>query len=107
LDQDVANRRLLSAVVAMAIKDACQVTSPTRFVGLPREALDFLFLNSEGYLTWLDIDAEQFRKRLVEYAYSDKKGEDDSFNLTLKERKRFRSNYERWFELTSFTLEEV
>ena len=73
--QGVAYRRLLSAVVALAVQDAQAKPNKTfskrRLV--PKDtamsAIDFLFRTSDGYLGLLDIDPKQFRKRLLDLMF--------------------------------------
>lgn len=102
MDQHIAHTRLLSAVVAMSIRDACLTSGDERFSGLARQAMDFLFLHSDSYLTLLDMDPQQFRRRLIDRAY-DKDTDVKLFDLDAKDLRRFRSNYERWFELNEQT----
>jgi len=69
--QGIAYRKLLAAVVALAIQDAQakpnRISLKKRLI--PKDtamsAIDFLFRTSDGYLQLLDIDPEQFRKRLL------------------------------------------
>ncbi len=102
MEQAIAYRRLLSAVLALAVKDACRQSTELR-LGFAREALDFLFLYSDGYLAGLDINPEQFRRKLLDYCFSDREQEGNAFNLDSKERKHFRANYTHWYEITSQT----
>lgn len=102
MEQAIAYRRLLSAVIALAVKDACKQSTELRS-GIAREALDFLFLYSDGYLVGLDINPEQFRRKVLDYCFSDRQQEGNPFNLDGKERKHFRANYKRWYEITSQT----
>lgn len=111
IDEMAAYRRLLSAVVALAVKDACRQTPKEFFAdkGLSFlitysatfEALEFLFLRSDGYLAALELDPQQFRRKLLDYAYLPKIDNTNPFNLDANERRRFRVNYQRWFELQS------
>jgi hypothetical protein len=95
-DQDSANRRLLSAVVALAIRDACQHPGNKAVGELPRSALNFLFEHSDGYLGLLDIDAEQFRKRLINLVFSKEKKTGRGFGLSEDDCRKFRINYSMW-----------
>jgi crotonobetainyl-CoA:carnitine CoA-transferase CaiB-like acyl-CoA transferase len=69
--QGIAYRRLLAAVVALAIQDA--QAKPNKTISkrrlVPKDtamsAIYFLFRTSDGYLQLLDIDPEQFRKKLL------------------------------------------
>ena len=75
--------RLLAAVVATAIKDAC---GTNRFEA--SSAINFLFNHSEGYLSLLEIDAGSFRKRLMKIMFT--RGGDAQFTET--EKFHFREN---------------
>lgn len=102
-DQARAYQKLISAVIGLAIKDA-QI-KPVRYYGdthrtpLPEalSAMQFLFTgDSDGYLTLLEINPEQFRKRLVDQMF------DSSFEIKgikgnpYLSRKNFKFNY-IWF----------
>lgn len=72
-------QKLLSAVIALAIEDAQLEPLKIGPQRTPRDeavtAIRFLFTDdSDGYLAALDIDPQQFRKRLMNEIYSDKKG---------------------------------
>ena len=100
IDQDVAHRRLLSAVVVLSLRDACQTPGKYHLGDMPRSALNFLFESSDVYLSLLDIDPKQFRKRLVNLAYTD--GGGGKFlsmqGFAPDERRRFRINYMMWMQ---------
>ena len=99
--QGVAYRRLLSAVVALAVQDAqAKPYSPpySRRKLIPADramsAIDFLFRTSDGYLSLLDIDPEQFRKRLLGLMFD--------MNKKIRQfepigRRNFRYNYQ-WMQ---------
>ena len=98
IDQNKAHRRLLSAVVGLAIRDACLVNG--RYLGEnTRTGLSFLFENSDGYLELLDINPKQFRERLLEIAFAgpNSKKKYIAVNLSQDERDRFARNYRRWW----------
>ena len=95
--QGIAYRRLLAAVVALAIQDAQAKPNKTfskrRLV--PKDtamfAIDFLFRTSDGYLSLLDIDPKQFRKRLLDLMFD--------MNKKVRQfepigRRNFRYNYQ-------------
>lgn len=105
-----ACQKLLSAVVALAVKD-CQRMPIKPYNKKVREphpiaitALDFLFTDScEGYLTLLDIDPQHFRKKLIDQMYKDdpEDQEDEKDENAKKEnakKKNFRFNYEWFYE---------
>jgi hypothetical protein len=56
-------------------------------------ALQFLFLDSDHYLTILDIDPQEFRRRLIEQMYQ--KGGMREF--TEMHKRCFRANYRFWY----------
>ena len=94
MDQAVACSRLLSAVVVLAIRDACQTPGRKMLNQLPKNALEFLFYESDGYLEWLDIDPEQFRKRLVGVMYT--KNKNPPYSLNEQDCRNLRINYQMW-----------
>jgi len=94
MDQAVACKRLLSAVVALAVRDACQPSGSKMLNQLSKNALEFLFYTSDGYLEWLDIEAEQFRKRLVGIMYT--KNKNPPFSLSEQDCRNLRINYQMW-----------
>jgi hypothetical protein len=94
MDQAVACKRLLSAVVSLAVRDSCQTPGKKMLNQLPRDALDFLFNTSDGYLEWLDFDPEQFRKRLVNTMYAKKYF--PIYGLSENDIRCMRKNYQMW-----------
>ena len=96
MDQHVAHKRLLAAVVALAVKDACKGSKSKRLLTDTQSAFNFLFKYSDLYLSLLDIDPQHFRKRLVAYANSKRTGVVTPYNLTDFERRCFAMNYRRW-----------
>jgi len=93
--QGTANRRLLAAVVALAIQDA-QLT-PRRMgrLRIPADeaisAIYFLFQHSDNYLSLLDIDPQQFRERLLKIMFEMNK---KVLQFEPIKRRNFRYNYE-------------
>jgi len=71
--QGTANRRLLSAVVALAIQDAQSKPRRLGRLRIPTDeaisAIYFLFQHSDTYLSILDIDPQQFRERLLKLMF--------------------------------------
>ena len=98
IDQDVAHRRLLSAVVALAIRDVCQIQSVGRLSENSRTGLNFIFEHSDGYLSLLDIDPEHFRRKLLEFVFKNFNSKEfiPAIGLSQIERRRFASNYKIW-----------
>ena len=94
--QGVAYRRLLAAVVGMAIQDAqSRPRKHSRKKLVPTDealsAIDFLFRTSDGYLSLLDIDPGHFRKNLLNLMFD--------MNKKIKQfepikRRNFRYNYQ-------------
>lgn len=99
IDQDVAHRRLLSAVVALSIRDACQILSVGRLSENTRSALNFIFEHSDGYLSLLDIDPDHFRRKLLEMVHKDFNTKEfvPAIGLSELDRKRFASNHRIWY----------
>jgi len=94
MDQTVACRRLLSAVVAQAMRDATETPTVSKSCTTNAfTALQFLFLDSDHYLTILDIDPQEFRRRLIEQMYQ--KGAMREF--TEMHKRCFRFNYGFWY----------
>lgn len=94
MGQYEACRRLLSAVVSLAVRDACQTPGKRMLNQMPRHALDFLFNHSDGYLELLDFDPEQFRKKLVSVMYM--KNPNPPFSLSQEDCRNLRINYQMW-----------
>ena len=108
IDQDVAHRRLLSAVVGLAIRDACLVNG--RHLGEnTRTGLSFLFENSDGYLELLDINPKQFRERLLALAFAGPNSSKKfiAVSLSQDDRDRFARNYRRWWDEKSSVYSRV
>jgi hypothetical protein len=95
--QGIAYRRLLAAVVALAIQDA--QAKPNKTISkrrlVPKDtamsAIDFLFRTSDGYLGLLDIDPKQFRKRLLDLMFDMNK---KVIQFKPIGRRNFRYNYQ-------------
>jgi len=96
IDQDIACKRLLAAVVVTAIKDACYGPKSKILYSDTASAFSFLFEHSDFYLSLLDIDPQQFRVRLVEYASNKNVAKPLPYSLTDYERRAFSFNYRRW-----------
>lgn len=98
-DQNIANRRLLSAVVALALRDACHIHGIARLAENTRSAFNFIFMHSDGYLHLLDIDPDQFRNRLIEMSFKDHdpNKKEEGYALTSVELRRFANNYQVWY----------
>jgi hypothetical protein len=93
--QGTANRRLLAAVVALAIQDAQSKPRRLGRLRIPTDeaisAIYFLFQHSNNYLSLLDIDPQQFRNRLLKLMF------DMNKKITQFEpikRRNFRYNYD-------------
>lgn len=73
-----AHRRLLWAVINLAVEDACRtlVTSGSKHhppVPLleAQSAIRFLMTDSsDGYFMWLNVDGQSFRRRLLTFMYA-------------------------------------
>lgn len=96
----IAEKRLLAAVVAHAVRDAClsPVIKDKKAVR-PRadtlSALNFLFDTSrsgvDAYAVWLDFDVDQFRQKLINVCQKDLVSSE--LHLTDDQRRNFRVNY--------------
>ena len=100
----VAEKRLLAAVVAQAIRDACMAPN----VGAKKKlhlrveaasAMSFLFNTSrsgvDAYALWLDFDADRFREKLLKRCNTE--GHDPQ--LSDEQKRNFRRNYRLYAEL--------
>jgi hypothetical protein len=96
MNQSVACQRLIAAVIALAIKDACKGAMKETLPTHTASALNFLFTHSDSYLALLDIDPQQFRNRLLEYVYKQDTTSLLTHNLTDFERRSFGMNYRQW-----------
>jgi hypothetical protein len=94
MGQYEACKRLLSAVVSLAVRDSCQTPGKKMLNQLPKDALDFLFNHSDGYLELLDFDPEQFRKKLVSVMYT--KNPNPPYSLSQEDCRNLRINYQMW-----------
>lgn len=94
MDQNVACRRLLSAVIAQAMRDTTDRPTVSKSCTTNAfSALQFLFLDSDHYLTLLDIDPQEFRRRLVQQMYEKKPMRE----FTEMHKRCFRFNYNFWY----------
>jgi hypothetical protein len=93
--QGTANRRLLAAVVALAIQDAQSKPRRMGRIRIPTDeaisAIYFLFQHSDSYLNLLDIDPQQFRERLLKLMFDMNK---KIIQFDPIKRRNFRYNYE-------------
>ena len=93
--QGTANRRLLAAVVALAIQDAQSKPRKMGKVRIPTDeaisAIYFLFQHSSNYLNLLDINPQQFRGRLLKLMFDMNK---KIIQFDPIKRRNFRYNYE-------------
>jgi hypothetical protein len=105
--QHIAHKRLLAAVIGLAIDDACKGSSNVRMVADARSAFNFLFEHSDGYLSLLDIDPQQFRVRLLNYTYLKNNKLATPYDLTEMQRRGFRINYKRWLKEKSYGYADV
>ena len=104
-----AHQKLLSAVVGLAVRDAqlrpIKPENSLRRVptDLALSALDFLFTDSsDGYLVLLDMNPDQFRKRLVDQMFKIEKKEKDKEDSAYKARRNFRYNYLWYYKQQKF-----
>jgi hypothetical protein len=108
-DQTTACKRLLAAVIATAIKDACLAPKSKIICSDTASALNFLFGHSEFFLSLLNIDAKQFQVRLLQYVQDRQHENATPFNLSNHDRRAFAFNYRRWKNMSSkevFSVEE-
>lgn len=94
----IPERRLMFAVVGLAVSDACAIpvlTRHKRVAGLKEDAytaLDFLLTKAaDGWLMWLDIDPVMFRKRVLSVMF-----ENQASSLGEHRKRAFRANYEAY-----------
>lgn len=97
---DIPEQKLLAAVVAVALRDSTQPpftpanSTHLRMTEDAHSAMDFLLTDDcNGYLEWLDINTEQFRKRLLAMM-EDKSARNSPF--TPMQRRAFRMNRIIW-----------
>jgi len=103
-----AEKRLMAAVVAQAVKDACLLPIERRRRGKTEMALRsdaitamaFLFEKSmpglDAYAIWLDFDTDRFRERLIDACDSNRR--DPMFSD--QQRRAFRHNYRIFMSMT-------
>lgn len=101
-----ACRRLLSAVVVVALRDACATPLKRGMGGTPISteaftAMRFFFDTTVSglneYLAWFDIDAEQYRRRLLETMQNNSPLRINGFEPL--DRRNFRLNHRMWEKL--------
>lgn len=100
--KNLPEQRLLSAVVALAVRDCCdrplKIDNKIRLSFNAASAFDFIFTPlGEGYLEWLDIDPTNFRAALIKLMQDISSKEIASFDSMA--RRTFRQNYALWSEL--------
>ena len=84
-------KKLLWAVIQLAIDDACRAPFVTKPQNDSITAMRFLFSESlDAYLMWLDVDAQRFKQKLLEAMFSEKH---DKFQESA--RRAFRANF-KW-----------
>lgn len=86
------NKHLFWTVIELAVADACaKPLEDRRPVARAITAMRFITTNIDNYLIWLDVDAGNFRKRLIEALHTEKP---NKFSDTDK--RAFRYNYKWW-----------
>jgi hypothetical protein len=98
INQHVAHKRLLAAVIGLAISDACKGAKSIELLMDARSGLRFLFKHSDLYLSLLDIDPQQFRQRLLDYIHNKTIKKTLPYELTDMDRRAFRINYNKWLQ---------
>lgn len=85
-------RKLLWAVIELAVDDACRVPNRVTPQDDAVSALRFLLsADIDGYLMWLDVNAREFKRRLLEAMYSEKQNKFDESS-----KRAFRFNH-KWY----------
>ena len=114
-EQTKACHRLLSAVVVVALRDACSTPPKRGAGGMPIStdaftAMRFFFDESVSglneYLVWFDIDPGQYRMRLLKTMSNDTALPVNG--LQPLDRRNFRYNYRMWDKLKhSLPIDEL
>jgi hypothetical protein len=98
LDEIQAQRckKLLWSVIQLAVDDACKAPYKTKPQDDTITAMRFLIGDKiesglDSFLLWLDVDAKEFRRRLVEAMFAERHDKFTDF-----ERRAFRANY-NWY----------
>lgn len=90
-------KRLVAAVVALAVRDACLPPIGKKDLILTSEAasaFDFLFTDlCEGYMTLIDMNPQHFRSKLIRAMY-DASHRDKPIKAIA--RRAFRINHKLW-----------
>lgn len=116
--QNAACRALLSNVVLLAVADACS-KPPKRRTDEKRPSLPisteaftamrFLFDESFSglaeYATWLDIDAGQFRTRMLKIMNDPSPMAINGFDTN--QRRNFKFNYTHWFKSKNLDFSDL
>ena len=89
-------RQLFSTVIELTIADACAkpIVSPRedmRPMARAITAMRFITTNIDNYLTWLDMDTGNFRKRLIEALHTEQPNK-----FSDADKRAFRYNYKWW-----------
>ena len=96
----IAEKRILTAVVAHAVKDACIAPVLLGKVAVrphadAQSAMNFFFNTKrsgiDAYAIWLEFDAERFREKLIQACFDNVAPKD--LHLTDDQRRNFRANY--------------
>lgn len=109
-----AEKRILAAVVAQAVKDACLAPVVLNKVAVRPQAeaysaMNFFFNTKrsgiDAYAIWLEFDAERFREKLLHSCYAEFAPKD--LYLTDDQRRNFRANYKLFRSAPVAVLEEA
>lgn len=102
----LAEKRILAAVVAQAVKDACVAPILRGKVAVrpmpdALTALGFLFDQTiaglDAYAAWLDFDPDRFRQKVLDACFASKVSSD--LHLSDDQRRNFRVNYKLFQEM--------
>lgn len=96
---DIQNyQNLIYAVVATALRDTFRTPINGKLDREAESALNFLFGNDvDIWLELVDMDAEQYKKRLQDFMWSD----DTQSRVSETEKRLFRNNYNLWQKKTN------
>lgn len=98
INQDIACKQLIAAVVGLAVQDCCLGPIKTKYGYKIKtdamSALRFIFDHGDGYFNLLDIDRKMFCKKLMKKMYS--KEPDNDFQDYQK--RNFRMNFNQFLE---------
>jgi hypothetical protein len=85
------NKHLFWTVIELAIADACVAPLKDSPSAKAKTAMRFITTNIDNYLIWLDVDAGNFRKRLIEAMYTEQTNK-----FSDMDKRAFRYNYKWW-----------